>query len=359
MIYGIIMAGGKGERFWPLSREERPKQLLRITSDRTMLQETIDRVLSLIPLDRIRIVTGENLRRPILDTIGYLADLNLITEPFGKSTCMTIGLAATHLFRDDPEAVMVVLSCDHIIKPQDALIEILKTGTAVASHADFLITIGITPTRAETGYGYIEFGEQYNFPGATPVHHIKGFKEKPDRITAQQYYYDRRHLWNSGMFIWSARSILSALRMYQPQMAKLLDDYATKIGTDEELNCRRYCFEQCEKVSIDIAILERAENALVIRGDIMWDDIGSWRALERLGILDRDNNLIQGSVVAVDTYETTIYNDSDGIIATLGLSDLVVVRSGDIVMVAHKTRADEIALVLDRLRKDDERRKFL
>jgi len=350
MIYGVVMAGGKGERFWPLSRESQPKQLLKITSDKTMLQETIDRVVDFIPLPRIKIVTSEDLREPISGKISYLKDDNFITEPFGRNTCMTIGLAAAHLSHEDPDAIMVVLSCDHNISPTEGLIELLKAGCHVASDKDCLITIGISPTRAETGYGYIEQAELYDKYGSVSIFRITQFKEKPDRVAAQQYYYDRKHLWNSGMFIWSTKSILEAIHRYQPEMAALLDEYSTAIGTDKEIGARRHLYKSCENVSIDVAILEQADNVLVIKGDIMWDDVGSWRALERIRRLDQDNNVVHGSVLSVETYESTIYNDSDGIIATLGVSDLVIVRSGNIVMVAHKSRADEMTRILQSMR---------
>ncbi len=359
MIYGVIMAGGKGERFWPISRESQPKQLLKITSDKTMLQETIDRVVDFIPLPRIKIVTGENLRKPILNKIEYLGDDNFITEPFGRNTCMTIGLAAAHLDHEDPDAVMVVLSCDHNISPKEKLIELLVAGCKVASDKDCLITIGISPTRAETGYGYIEQAGLYDRHGRISIYHISQFKEKPDRVTAQQYYYDRKHLWNSGMFIWSTKAILEAVHKYQPEKAKLLDEYSEKIGTDEESDARRQLYNKCENISIDVAILERADNVLVIKGDISWDDVGSWRALERLRELDSDNNMIHGNVLTVDTYESTIYNDSDGIITTLGVSDLVIVRSGNIMMVTHKSRADETARVLRQIRNRDDYEKYV
>jgi mannose-1-phosphate guanylyltransferase len=359
MIYAVIMAGGKGERFWPLSRETRPKQLLSITSEKTMLQETIDRIVDFIPLPRVKIVTGEDLSSAILGTIEYLSADNIITEPFGRNTCMTIGLAAVHLQHSDPDAVMVVLSCDHNIHPKEKLIEILRAGCRVASDQDCLVTIGISPTRAETGYGYIEQSDLYDRYGSVSIYGITQFKEKPDRVTAQQYYYDRKHLWNSGMFIWSAKAILDAVHRYQPEMAKLLVEYSERIGTEQEAEARRHLYKSCENVSIDVAILESADNVLVIKGDISWDDVGSWRALERIRKLDKDNNVTHGDVLTIDTYESTVYNDSDGIITTLGVSDLVIVRSGDIVMVTHKASADEITKVLRSLRNQSSYDKYL
>ena len=359
MIYGVIMAGGKGERFWPLSRKSHPKQLLKVMSNKTMLQETIDRIVDYIPLPRIKIITSERLHDPILQAIDYLTDDNLITEPVGKNTCVAIGVVATHIFHEDRNAIMVVLSCDHSIEPSEDLIELLKVGCHVASDKEYLITIGISPSRAETGYGYIEKADLYDHYGNVSIYRIIKFKEKPDRLVAQQYYYDRKHLWNSGMFVWSAKAILDALHKYQPGTAKLLDDYATKIGTDDELDARKFVYENCDNVSIDVAVLEHADNVLVIKGDIKWDDIGSWRALERISSLDQDNNMVHGGVVTVDTYESTIFNEGDGIITTLGVSDLVIVRSGDIVMVAHKSRTDDIAKILKKIREHEDYEKYL
>jgi mannose-1-phosphate guanylyltransferase len=254
---------------------------------------------------------------------------------------------------------MVVLSCDHSISPREGLIALLDAGCHVASDKDCLITIGISPNRAETGYGYIEQASLYDRYGNVSIFHISKFTEKPDRVTAQRYYYDRRHLWNSGMFIWSTRSILRAMRKHQPDMADLLDEYSKKIGTPDEWEARKQLYLNCEKVSIDIAILEKAENVLVIKGDIMWDDVGSWRALERLKVPDPDNNIICGDVIAVESYESTMYNNTDGVIATLGVSDLVIVRSDNITLVTHRTRADEIGKILEKLRDDEEHEKYL
>jgi mannose-1-phosphate guanylyltransferase len=169
VVYGVILAGGKGERFWPLSRSNHPKQFLRLTSDKTMLEETIERILPLIPMENIRIVTSEKLGEFILDSMNYIKQTNIISEPEGRNTCVAIGLAASHLLNDDPEAVMVVLSADHLIRPAEKLLKILEAGTVIASAEDRLITIGITPTRPETAYGYIKLGEMYKHEGDSIV----------------------------------------------------------------------------------------------------------------------------------------------------------------------------------------------
>jgi mannose-1-phosphate guanylyltransferase len=357
--YAVILAGGKGERFWPLSRIQHPKQLLHITSQKTMLQETIDRVSEFVPIERTVVVTGENIKRAILKQVDYLKEENLMVEPTMKSTCAAIGLAAVHLRKIDPNATMVVLSSDHVIKPKEKLLRILEVGTKLAGEGEFLITIGITPTRAETAYGYIELDEPYDTFDDIPVYQIKEFKEKPNRIKAQEYYYDRKHLWNSGMFIWTISTILKALKKYMPQMYKELESYSEHIGTKNEEAVKKELYQNLENISVDCAVLEKAENALVIKADLVWDDIGSWLALDRIRDKDRDHNVIVGKARAINTYETTIVNDSEGIIATLGVSDLVIVKTGDIVFVAHKTKVQDVKEILSEFTRDKDLEQYL
>lgn len=359
MIYGIILAGGRGERFWPLSRAQRPKQLLRLISDKTMLQETIDRILPLIPIERILVVTSEDITQLILDEIKILKPESILAEPQGKNTCVAIGLAAEHLKKVDPEAIMVVLSADHIIRPAEKLIDIIKVGAELAAEGDHLITIGIDPTRAETAYGYIKLANQYKVIDSISIFEVDSFTEKPKSAVAQQYYYGRKHLWNSGMFIWSAEAVLKAITQCQPEIGGMLKSYAARIGTGDEIKERQELYKRCEPISIDFAVLENAENVLAIKGDIIWDDVGSWNALERFKDKDQSNNVIIGNAKVSNSYETTIYNNSGGIIVSLGVSDLVIVKTDDIVLVAHKTRADDVKKVLADFANDTNFIKFL
>jgi mannose-1-phosphate guanylyltransferase len=359
MIHTVIIAGGKGERFWPFSTKEKPKQLLHVYSDRSMLQDTIERVSELAPMKQTLIVTGESIKNQILQHIPYIKDENVLAEPFGKNTCLAVAFAATHLLKSDPTATMVVLSADHFIQPKERLLELLRCGVSIAQRDDVLITIGINPTRPETGYGYIEQGDIYDtFDGITTFV-VKQFKEKPSRPLAQQYYVGRSHLWNSGMFVWTANSFMKAVAKCRPQMHAQLMEYQTKIGTSEEMEARLKLFEEAENISVDVAILEAASNVLVIRGDLIWDDIGSWLALERINAKDKDNNVTIGETVLHDSYEITAVNAGGGIIATLGVSDLVIVKTDRVVLVAHKTKVAEIKSLLARLKEDERLEQYL
>jgi len=359
VVYGVIMAGGKGERFWPLSRAERPKQFLALTSDKTMLVETIERVRPLIPEDNIRIVTGQSMTRLILDNNSNLSNKHILTEPIGRNTCLAIGLAAIHLIQTDPKAVMVVLSADHLIRPAEKLLDILTDSAALAQAEDKLITIGIVPTRPETGYGYIRLGELYKNQGDSVIYQVAAFVEKPKAPLAQEYYFSRKYLWNSGMFIWSANSILNAINQCQPEIGNLLSTYAKHVGTPNEEQARTELYDKTMSISIDYAVLEKANNVVVMKADIIWDDIGSWTALERYKDQDSDNNVLIGETATVETYETTVYNDEEGIVATLGVSDLVVVRSANITLVAHKTKIGQIKELLAKLNADEKTRSYL
>ncbi|MBK7140858.1 MAG: mannose-1-phosphate guanylyltransferase [bacterium] len=353
------MAGGKGERFWPLSRAKRPKQFLKLTSDKTMLEETIDRIKPLIPFENIRIVAGESMTEHIMTSLPGVTKQNVLTEPFGRDTCLAIGFAAIHLVQEDPEAVMVVLSADHLIRPPEKLVQILRDGAALATREERLITIGITPTRPETAYGYIKLGEPFVKTGETTIFAVSQFAEKPKAAVAQEYYFSRQYLWNSGMFIWSAKAILNAIATCLPDAHRQLIEYSKAIGTPNELNARKVLYDSASAISIDYAVLEKASNVLVMKGDIIWDDVGSWNSLERYKDRDSENNVLIGDSVVLETFETTVYNDAEGIIACIGLSDLVVVRSENITLVAHKTKASQVKELLAVLGKRNEWKKYL
>lgn len=325
-----------------------------------MLEETIDRVMPIIDHDNVRVVTGESMGQFINENIDSLDEHHLITEPEGRNTCVAIGLAAVHLAKDDPEAVMVVLSADHIIKPPEKLCRIIQAGVEIAKSRECLMTIGIVPTRAETGYGYIKLGKPLETSSTSEFYEVSAFTEKPKAAIAHEYYYSGKFLWNSGMFIWSAQSILNTIARCQPELHQQLSDYAGKVGTADEAKARQELYEKVVPVSIDVAVLEKADNVLTIKADIVWDDIGGWNALSRYKPVDSDNNVMIGEAVTAETYECTIYNDCDeGIIACLGVADLVVVRSGEITLVVHKTKAAEVKNILKQLENNEDWQQYL
>jgi mannose-1-phosphate guanylyltransferase len=346
MLHTVIMAGGRGERFWPLSRGHKPKQLLALNSDKSLLVETIERVSELVPLERTYIVAGEQLVAPIAQAIPGLPVDHLLAEPVGRNTCMAIGLAAAEIGARDPDAVMLVLSADHRIEPAARLREILAFGAELAAAEDRLVTIGITPTRAETGYGYIEIGDVVSRQGDLVASHVAGFKEKPEPRQAQVYYYGKKHLWNAGMFVWSVKSIWRALEIHCPVHFRALSACREHTGVKAY---RDAAYEAVPDISIDFAVLEKAANVVTIKADLVWDDVGSWLALDRLRARDHEGNVVVGEALCQDTAETIVFNDAPGIIVSLGVSDLVVVRSGPITFVAHKSRLAQIRTLVGKV----------
>jgi len=358
-VYGVILAGGRGERFWPLSTAQRPKQFLRLISDKMMLEETIDRVLPIIPQENVRIVTSQNMTDMIVKSIRGMKEPNVLGEPEGRNPSLAIGLAAIHLKKSDPKAVMVVLSADHLIRPAEKLCELISSGVEIAAAEDKLITLGIVPTRPETAYGYIKLGEVFKKSNSISIYEAAAFTEKPKAAIAHEYYFSGAYLWNSGMFIWSAQSILKAIDICQPALGKLLNEYSSKIGTRGEEKARKELYEKAISISIDVAVLENAKNVLTIKADIVWDDIGNWSALERYKTHDSDNNVIIGPSLSTQSYELTVYNDTDGLVACLGVSDLVVVRTADVTLVVHKTQTGNIKNLLSLVEQNEKFRKFL
>lgn len=353
------MAGGKGERFWPLSRGGRPKQFLKITSDKTMLEETIIRMEGFVPEEQVRIITGEEMKDKIMELLPEVDSQHIYTEPFGRNTLLAIAVSAVMLEKEDPDGIMIVLSSDHMIKPRETLIRNLEAATRICEDQDWLITLGITPTRPETGYGYIKVGDLYDSVNGTSVYRVAEFTEKPTRIIAQQYYFDRQHLWNSGMFIWSVKSILKAIEKIKPGLHAQLENFKQHIGSEDEEKAKRQLYHDAEDVSIDVGILEQANNVLTMKADMVWDDVGSWLALDRIEQRDEENNILKGNVVNLGSYESIVYNDSEGLIATLGVSDLIIVKTNNIVMVAHKTQINKIKKLLSKFIGDEELEKYL
>lgn len=347
-ITAVILAGGRGERFWPKSRTSCPKQFLSLTSDReTMIQKTVRRLSELVDIDDTFVVTNEKYLRLVREQLPKLPEENIIAEPAARNTAPCIGLAAGIVQKKYGEdAVMLVLPSDHLIKFNAMFIDTLRQAISVAGTDKNLVTIGITPTYPETGYGYINFAVKEYENGAYKV--IR-FVEKPNIDRAKEYVTSGEYLWNSGMFVWKASSILYNIERYIPEMYAGLARIFEAAGSDNfsEILNREYPFLKSE--SIDFGIMEKAENIYTIPGNFGWDDVGSWLALERINPTNDYGNMIVGDVVSVETRNTTIVGGKK-LIATVGVDDLVVVDTADAILICAKDKTQDVKKVIENLK---------
>jgi mannose-1-phosphate guanylyltransferase len=303
----------------------------------------------LIPEDRILVVTGKNLVKPIAKGCPRLKAKNIIAEPFGRNTAPAIGLAAITLQAQDPQAVLVVLSADHQIRPRDKFLAALSTAVQCAQEEDCLVTFGIPPTRPETGYGYIEVGEQLSATAGGVVYRVKEFKEKPTRLMAQKFYLDKSYLWNSGMFVWKADVVLRAIATHMPDLNRGLKLVASKKLKKDRDRAIERLYRKTPSISIDYGIMEKADNVVVVKGAFIWDDVGTWTAMRRIHKPDQEGNVIIGRGLAKDSFECILANEDGGVIATLGVSDLIVARKADCILVAHVSRAQDVRDLVKKL----------
>ncbi len=353
-VHAVILAGGRGERFWPQSREKRPKQLLALTGGKSMLEETIARVEPLAPAANQWIITGKGLVTAIR-RLGVKSK-HLVGEPCGRNTAPAIALAAAEIARADPDGVMIVLPSDHAINDVAAFREALRAAVDLARQ-DYLATIGVPPDRPETGYGYIERGDI--LPGReVPCFAVKSFREKPDRATAERFVRSGYFYWNAGIFVWRAATILRQIERLMPELARGLGDWQRQGGLAAGPRAFAEFYRGVAKVSIDYGVMEKAERVAVIRGDFGWDDLGSWEAIERFSQADANGNVAVGEAVAVDSGGTITVCDR-GMVAALGVRDLIIVRSGDAVLVCHRSRAQEVRAILEQLRSRPDLNRYL
>jgi mannose-1-phosphate guanylyltransferase/mannose-6-phosphate isomerase len=347
------MAGGSGTRFWPLSREKMPKQMLKIGGEDTLICETVGRILPLITRERVFIVTNHSLSGDIglqlSAKFGKSWDMNFILEPEAKNTAPALGLAALHVNRLDPEGIMVVLSADHAIRKPDAFLGLLSKAREVAAD-DYLVTLGIKPDRPETGYGYIKAGTILGNGGGTAVCSVSGFVEKPNIETAREYLRQGNYYWNSGIFIWKTRTFLAEMKKHAPALYSGLTKIQESIGTGSETEAIKRAFKEFESISIDYAVMEKTDRAAVIPADIGWSDVGSWAALDDVSERDPSGNVLTGNVIDLGSRDSIIYAEKR-LVATIGLKDVVVVDTPDATLVCSKDRAQDVKKVVEELKK--------
>lgn len=343
----LIMAGGRGERFWPKSRKSMPKQFLSLTGDgKTMIQLTVERILPLVDMEDIFIVTNRDYRELVKEQLPSLPVDNILCEPVGRNTAPCIGLGAIHIAKKYGDAVMFVLPSDHMLKYGTIFLNTLSDAAEIAEKDENLVTIGITPDYPETGYGYIKFQPERTLGRAFAV---ERFVEKPDLETAKAYLETEQYLWNSGMFTWKVSTILHNLEQFLPEIYAGLIHIQNSIGTDEEEAVLEQEFSAFESVSIDYGVMEKAKNIYILSGSFGWDDVGSWLAVGRIRKSNEFGNVISGNAVTVDTRECIIQGE-DKLIATVGLEDVIVVDTKDALLICHKDHAGDIKKVLENLK---------
>lgn len=346
----LIMAGGRGERFWPKSRKTLPKQFLSLTGDgKTMIQLTVERILPLVEMDDIYIVTNKDYRQLVREQLPEIPERNILCEPVGRNTAPCIGLGAMHINQKYDDAVMMVLPSDHLIKQKKLFVDILGQACEIAEEDGNIVTVGITPSYPETGYGYIKFLTEKKKGSAFKV---EKFVEKPNMDKAKEYLASGDYLWNSGMFMWKVSTILNKMQTLLPQIYQELTQIGEAIGTPEEDKVLQEVFPTVESISVDYGILEKTDSIYTLPGDFGWDDVGSWLAVSRVRGTDENNNVLTGNVLAVDTTDCVV-EAQEKLIATVGLKNLVVVDTKDAMLICEKEKANDIKKVLETLRNDD------
>ena len=342
-FYAMIMAGGGGKRLWPMSRQQTPKQMLPLVDDASMFKVSVDRLLPLLPPERIYVVTGEDYVAGLQADTPHIPAHNFIVEPYGKDSGPAAALGVTVIQQRDPEAVIAVLTADHHIADTEKFRRVLAAAHDIAQEQDFIVTLGISPSYPATGFGYIQRGNHLGEQNGFNYYHSLGFKEKPRADLALTYLNSGRYSWNSGMFIWSASCAMHEFERQRPAIYAQLQRIAAAADTPGYARVLQDAWEHIEHISLDYAVMENAEKMCVIPIDIGWNDIGSWEALYDILSQDKAGNIFRGSAdtrVNIDTQKTLVF--SDRLVVTIGVRDLVVIDTGDALLICHRDRTQEV-----------------
>ena len=333
------MAGGRGERFWPAGRRNKPKQFLPLVSGNSLIEETVQRLFPLIAPEKILVITNRDFAEKTRELLPIPAE-NVIGEPAGRNTAPCVALAAALLKRRDPDSTMILLPADHVISPVKKLHTALLNAAEVAQSGS-LVTLGIIPHKPSTGYGYIHAGDfEGNFAD------VLAFKEKPDRKTAEMFLRDGNYFWNSGIFIWRTDVIAKEFEKYCPELAKKISSWAN--GADFNRD-----FAECEKISIDYAIMEKAENVKVGKVDFRWNDIGSWSSLRNLFPADDNGNVVRGNAVTLDAHDNVIIGDTEMMLGMIGMHDIALIQSGNAVLVCPLSEEQRVKELLAKMNEEN------
>lgn len=351
--YAVIMAGGGGTRLWPLSRREKPKQLLPLIGQETLFQSTVKRLEGLFPPERIFVVTVEEQAQEMKEQAPELPDENYLIEPAPRGTASVVGLAAMVLQKRDPHASMAILPSDHFIRNVDLFHYLLKAAFEVAEN-NYLVTLGITPTMPSTAYGYIQSGTGLAGEYKYPVYKVKSFKEKPNEAAAQQLLRSGDHSWNSGMFVWRADAILGEIQRQMPGLMKSLDTIRADWGTPKQNDTLVKIWKDVKVETVDYGIMEKAEKVAVLpAGGLGWSDVGSWSSLFEVLLPDMSGNIATNAVshLALETNNTLVYGGVDRLVVTIGVDDMVVVDTGDALLICKTDQSQRVKDVVEHLKK--------
>jgi len=341
--YVVIMAGGKGERFWPASRLKRPKHLLPIVGDKPMLTQTVDRLDGFVESENIFVITNAEQWEGVCKVCPTLPKENIVAEPVGRDTAAAVGLAMLMIKQKDPEASLAMLPADALIKDWKGFQRALDVAFSAAEEASRLVTIGIEPTEPATGYGYIQKGDSVSRHNEIDIFKVVEFKEKPDLETAQSYLESGDYFWNAGMFVWSVQAISEALGMFTPELKTGLDEIERRMDEGEERDpLLAELYPELEKISIDFAVMEKAENVVTLAATFDWDDVGAWPAIERHFPSDSSGNVADGEAVFESSSGNIAVSGEDHLIAFIGVDDLIVVHTEDATLVCKKDQAQKI-----------------
>ncbi len=362
----VILAGGSGTRFWPRSRRARAKQVLALDGERTMIQQTLDRLLPLASVEDVWVITNTLLDETIAQQLPRVPRANILSEPAARNTAPACALAAFLLEPAAPDAVIGIFPSDHVVGDTTRFAEVMRAGIALAAGGERIVVLGVPPTRAETGYGYIELGAALEATqnSSVPVRRVKRFTEKPDRAQAEEFFASGNYAWNGGIFLWSARTLANAIREHKPAMAALLARIAAAHGAGDFVRVFAEVYPQCEDISVDYAVLEprsakgeTASEIYCLPGDFAWNDLGSWAALHehlagRAEQGDASANVSDGaseSPIAIDAVGNYVYAPGKAV-ALLGVSDLVVVETEDALLITTRERSQDVGKVVGELR---------
>ncbi|MFC1555740.1 mannose-1-phosphate guanylyltransferase [candidate division KSB1 bacterium] len=352
-MYGIIMAGGIGKRFWPMSRTTRPKQFLRLFSENSMIRMTYERLLPIMKNEDIFIITNKKQNKLTAAELPEIPKSNIVCEPLGKDTAPCIGLGALFAIEKDPDAVIAVLPADHLIKDETQFRKVLKTAGEFAAAEECLVTIGIEPTRPETGYGYIQIDESsktsvpeaYNNNG---IYKVKAFAEKPNIETAKRFIESGDFLWNSGIFIWKAQTILQYMEEFLPELYDTLNNLRQYINTSSFNSELLRAYKQIKSISIDYGIMEKAHDVFLVRGDFGWSDVGSWEEYYNIKDKDENGNVCSGTCVTVDSNNNLIISDNK-LVTAIGMKDMIVVNTKDVMLICPRGDSQKVKTLVDKL----------